>query len=54
MKPYAPFPPNASTHPKSHHANGAKGKQQQQPKRKDTQQEILDRELENFQKRRGK
>ncbi|KAJ9105243.1 hypothetical protein QFC21_001608 [Naganishia friedmannii] len=55
MKPYASFPPNASTHPKSQHANASKGKQQQQqPKHKDTQQEILDRELENFQKRRGK
>jgi hypothetical protein len=49
MKPYAPFPASTPTHPKAQIASN-----QQQPKRKETQQEILDRELENFQKKRGK
>lgn len=54
MKPYAPFPASTPTHPKAQNANPNASKNKQQPKRTETQQEILDRELENFQKKRGK
>ncbi|KAI5454046.1 hypothetical protein NCC49_005037 [Naganishia albida] len=54
MKPYAPFPASTPTHPKAQNANTNASKNKQQPKRTETQQEILDRELENFQKKRGK